>query len=62
MILSSWPRCSTTLERIQTAFNADGGTQVSLADVIVFAGGAAIEKAARDGGVERRGPVLTRPR
>ena len=41
-----------TLERIQTAFNADGGTQVSLADVIVLAGGAAIEKAARAGGVE----------
>ncbi|WP_066897471.1 catalase/peroxidase HPI [Mycolicibacterium houstonense] len=42
------------LERIQQDFNASatGGKKVSLADVIVLAGSAAIEKAARDGGYE----------
>ena len=41
-----------TLEGIQGAFNAQaGGKQVSLADVIVLAGAAAVEQAARDGGV-----------
>ncbi len=41
-----------TLEGIQQAFNAShtGGTQVSLADLIVLAGGAAVEQAARDAG------------
>jgi catalase-peroxidase len=39
------------LERIQAEFNA-GGSTVSLADLIVLAGGAAVEKAAADGGVE----------
>ena len=39
------------LERIQSEFNAAGGAQVSLADLIVLAGGAAIEKAAKDAGV-----------
>ncbi|ORA34210.1 catalase/peroxidase HPI [Mycobacterium aquaticum] len=39
------------LEKIQTDFNAAGSKQVSLADVIVLAGNAAIEKAAKDGGV-----------
>ncbi|MET8654321.1 catalase/peroxidase HPI [Nocardia aurea] len=40
------------LERIQTEFNdsASGGKKVSLADVIVLAGSAAIEKAAKDAG------------
>ncbi len=40
------------LEEIQKAFNASqsGGKQVSLADLIVLAGGAAIEKAAMDAG------------
>jgi catalase-peroxidase len=40
------------LEGIQSAFNAaqQGGKQVSLADLIVIAGNAAIEKAAADGG------------
>ena len=43
-----------TLEGIQQAFNASqtGGKQISLADLIVLAGSAAVEKAARDGGVE----------
>jgi catalase-peroxidase len=39
-----------TLEGIQQSFNA-GGKQVSLADLIVLAGGAAVEKAAQDAGV-----------
>ncbi|MEV7521830.1 catalase/peroxidase HPI [Streptomyces sp. NPDC091371] len=40
-----------TLEGIQTSFNS-GAKQVSLADLIVLAGSAAVEKAAQDGGVE----------
>jgi catalase-peroxidase len=39
------------LEKIQADFNAAGVKKVSLADVIVLAGNAAIEKAAKDGGV-----------
>ncbi len=41
-----------TLAGIQQAFNADqnGGTSVSLADLIVLAGGAAVEQAARNAG------------
>ena len=39
------------LEAIQGAFNA-GGKKVSLADLIVLAGGAAIEKAAKDAGTD----------
>jgi catalase-peroxidase len=43
-----------TLEGIQEAFNAaqTGGKRVSLADLIVLAGGAAVEKAAKDAGFE----------
>ena len=43
-----------TLEGIQRQFNDAhaGGAQVSLADLIVLGGCAAVEKAARDGGVE----------
>jgi catalase-peroxidase len=43
-----------TLEGIQEAFNAaqTGGKRVSLADLIVLAGGAAVEKAAKDAGVD----------
>ncbi len=40
----------TALEKVQADFNAAGGRQVSLADLIVLGGNAAIEKAARDGG------------
>ncbi len=39
-----------TLEGIQHEFNAAGGKQVSLADVIVLGGCAAVEKAAADAG------------
>jgi catalase-peroxidase len=43
-----------TLTGIQESFNSAqaGGKRVSLADVIVLAGGAAVEKAARDAGFE----------
>jgi catalase-peroxidase len=43
-----------TLEGIQQAFNAaqTGGQRVSLADLIVLAGGAAVERAARDAGFD----------
>ncbi|MFI2453083.1 catalase/peroxidase HPI [Streptomyces sp. NPDC019539] len=42
-----------TLEGIRESFNAaqSGGKRISLADLIVLAGGAAVEKAAREGGV-----------
>jgi catalase-peroxidase len=40
------------LEKIQTEFNAAGGASVSLADLIVLAGAAAVEKAAADAGVK----------
>ena len=38
------------LEQVQADFNAQGGPQVSLADLIVLGGCAAIEKAAGDAG------------
>jgi len=43
-----------TLEQVQQEFNGAqaGGKRISLADLIVLAGGAAIEKAAKDGGVD----------
>ena len=43
-----------TLERIRSDFNAaqTGGKQISMADMIVLAGAAAVEKAALDGGHE----------
>ncbi len=44
----------SALEAVQTAFNASatGGKKVSLADLIVLGGAAAIEKAAKDAGTE----------
>ncbi len=43
-----------TLEGIRESFNSahSGGKQVSLADLVVLAGGAAVEKAAADAGVQ----------
>ncbi|MGW5731756.1 MULTISPECIES: catalase/peroxidase HPI [Streptomyces] len=41
-----------TLEGIQESFNSAGGKQVSLADLIVLAGSAAVEQAAKDAGVQ----------
>jgi catalase-peroxidase len=48
-----------TLEGIQQSFNAAhaGGRQVSLADLIVLAGAAAVEQAARNAGVDVEVPV-----
>jgi catalase-peroxidase len=48
------------LEAIQKEFNASatGGKQVSMADLIVLAGAAAIEKAAKDGGVSIKVPFI----
>ena len=43
------------LEAIQKEFNA-GGKKVSLADLIVLGGSAAVEKAAKDGGVDVKVP------
>ncbi len=40
------------LEAVRADFNGGGGAQVSLADLIVLAGSAAVEKAAADAGVE----------
>ena len=40
---------------------ASGGKKVSLADLIVLGGSAAIEKAAKDAGHDREGPVHARP-
>ncbi|MGW7094179.1 catalase/peroxidase HPI [Streptomyces sp. NPDC054874] len=45
-------RVLRALEGIQESFNAKGGKQVSLADLIVLAGNAAVEQAAKDAGVE----------
>ncbi len=46
------------LEAIQTEFNgaAAGGKKVSMADLIVLAGGAAVEKAAKDAGTDVQVP------
>ena len=40
------------LETIQSGFGGDGGKKVSMADLIVLAGAAGVEKAAKDAGVE----------
>ncbi|MFF9195766.1 catalase/peroxidase HPI [Streptomyces sp. NPDC014779] len=40
------------LEGVQESFNAKGGKQVSIADLVVLAGSAAVEKAAKDAGVD----------
>ncbi len=44
------------LEAIQKEFNASGGKKVSLADLIVLGGDAAIEKAAKDAGTDVKIP------
>jgi catalase-peroxidase len=45
-------RVLPVLEKIQQEFNDAGGRKVSLADLIVLAGSAAVEKAAKDAGFE----------
>ncbi|MFL6415922.1 MAG: peroxidase family protein, partial [Bryobacteraceae bacterium] len=51
-------RVLKALEKIQSEFNnsAAGGKKISLADLIVLAGGAAIEKAAKDAGTDATVP------
>lgn len=53
-------RVLKTLETIQADFNnsAIGGKKISLADLIVLAGAAGVEKAAKDAGVETTVPFL----
>jgi catalase-peroxidase len=41
-----------TLENVRSDFNDAGGARISLADLIVLAGSAAVEKAAKDAGAE----------
>ena len=55
-------RCSTILEQIQQDFNGSqsGGKQVSLADLIVLGGCAAVEKAAQGRRARRHGAVRAR--
>jgi catalase-peroxidase len=50
----------SALEKIQADFNTEGagGKKISLADLIVLAGCAAVEKAAKDGGVDVTVPFL----
>jgi catalase-peroxidase len=50
----------SALEGVQKAFNASaaGGKKVSLADLIVLAGGVGIEKAAKDAGVDVKVPFM----
>ena len=50
--LPNWRRCSRRLEGIQSTFNSaqSGGKKVSLADLIVLAGCAGIEQAAKNAG------------
>jgi len=45
-------RVLETLEGVRREFNDAGGAKISLADLIVLAGGAAVEKAAHDAGVK----------
>jgi catalase-peroxidase len=49
----------STLEKIRQDFNGSqsGGKQVSFADVVVIAGSAAVEKAAKDAGIDITVPV-----
>ena len=42
--------CSRALEQVKADFDGRGGARVSLADLIVLGGSAAVEKAARDAG------------
>ncbi|MGI4756371.1 MAG: catalase/peroxidase HPI [Janthinobacterium lividum] len=53
-------RVLKALEKIQADFNASatGGKKVSLADLIVLAGAAGVEKAAKDAGIETTVPFL----
>ncbi|MFB7408488.1 catalase/peroxidase HPI [Streptomyces sp. NPDC056202] len=45
-----------TLEGVKASFDAAGAKKVSIADLVVLAGSAAVEKAAKDGGVDVQVP------
>lgn len=53
-------RVLKALEKIQGEFNgsASGGKKISLADLVVLAGAAGVEKAAKDAGIETTVPFL----
>ena len=53
-------RVLEALEKVQADFNASatGGKKISLADLIVLAGNAAVEQAAKDAGIETTVPFL----
>ncbi|ETX29070.1 catalase/peroxidase HPI [Roseivivax isoporae] len=51
-------RVLRTLEGIKAEFDAQGATKISMADLIVLAGCAGVEKAARDGGHEVTVPFV----
>ena len=57
----SWPSVLAALEQIQQDFNGSqsGGTKISLADLIVLGGCAAVEKAAQERRARRHRPVRT---
>jgi catalase-peroxidase len=48
----------TALEAIQAEFNNSGSAKISMADLIVFAGGVAVEKAAANAGVNASVPFV----
>jgi catalase-peroxidase len=48
----------TALEAIQAEFNNSGSAKISLADLIVFAGGVGVEKAAANAGVQATVPFV----
>ena len=56
-------RVLKALEKIQGEFNASatGGKKISLADLIVLAGAAAVEKAAKDAGIDDHRALPRRP-
>ena len=51
-------RVLAKLEEIQSAFNDSNGSKISMADMIVLGGAAAIEKAAKAGGVDIEVPFV----
>ena len=55
--LPSWRRCCRRSRRSSRTSTAAGGKKVSLADLIVLAGSAAVEKAAKDAGFEIDGAL-----
>ena len=54
-------RLATVLQKLET-IQKEHGKKVSLADLIVLGGSAAVEKAAKDAGVDVEGAVRAGPR